>query len=176
MANLPSKHPNLTLHLVDRSLTPLITSSRSQPQAQSLASISQNAIGVYETAQRLGLGNPQRVMVEHTSNGPVLMHSFLNPAAEHSAPGHQNSHVAQRKLAPIGNYGIRDPPYTGAGSGVQVPGEPDGMDEDAANAPPLLLSTVIAPGSESVLDARRATSRLERVGKEVQARWAELQQ
>ncbi|KAM0808795.1 hypothetical protein AB5N19_09138 [Seiridium cardinale] len=178
MANLPSKHPSLTLHLVDRSLTPLITSSGTEQQAQALASISRTALGAYETAHRLGLGNPQRIMLDHASNGPVLLHSFLNPAVEKSAVDQQNSANGHRSLAAVGGLSLHHElqPGSNAEASPQAAGEPDGTQEDDAHAPPLLLGTVIAPSSDSVLEVRRAAARLERVGKEVQTRWTEVRQ
>jgi hypothetical protein len=38
--------------------------------------------------------------------------------------------------------------------------------------PPLLIATVVAPGYEQVREARRAVAGLERVGREMQRRWA----
>ena len=79
MANLPSQHPNLSLHLTDSALTPLITSARAQSHLESLTALSHTALDAHESAQRFGLGAPQRIMVEHGANGPVVLQSFLNP-------------------------------------------------------------------------------------------------
>ncbi|KAI1336801.1 hypothetical protein F5Y15DRAFT_393225 [Xylariaceae sp. FL0016] len=78
MANLPSHHSTLALHLTDRALHPLISSSRTQTHLQSLTSLSHTALSAHESALRLGLGEPQRIMVEHDANGPVLLHSYLS--------------------------------------------------------------------------------------------------
>ncbi|KAF2969601.1 hypothetical protein GQX73_g3982 [Xylaria multiplex] len=79
MADLPSQHPNLALHLTDRALTPLITSGRDDKHLDSLASLSHTALSAHESAQRLGLGTLQRIMVEHDDDGPVLLQTFLSP-------------------------------------------------------------------------------------------------
>jgi hypothetical protein len=34
------------------------------------------------SSARLGLGLPQRITIEMSKNGPVVLHSFLNPQAE----------------------------------------------------------------------------------------------
>ncbi|RYC54655.1 hypothetical protein CHU98_g11555, partial [Xylaria longipes] len=78
MANLPSQHPNLSLHLTDRALTPLITSARASQHLSHLTSLVHTAQAAYESAQRLGLGPVQRIMVEH-GDGPVLLQTFLSP-------------------------------------------------------------------------------------------------
>ena len=46
-------------------------------------------------------------------------------------------------------------------------------DGDGADVPPMLVGVVVAPSADEALGARRAAARLERVGREVQARWAE---
>lgn len=172
MANLPSKHPNLAIHLVDRTLTPLITSSHTQLQSQSLASISQVALLTYETAQRLGLGSPQRIMIEHASNGPILLHSFLDPSTGKLTRSQYNSNSTLNPLVDIGSLDLRDTSETGTNQrhSAQLSGESDGPEDDA-DAPPLLLGTVITRSPETVLEARRAAARLERIAKEVQAKW-----
>lgn len=169
MANLPAQHPSLALHLVDRSLTPLITSAQSQQQAQALVGLSQTALGAHETAQRLGLGIPQRIMVEHASNGPVLLQSFLNPGSAQSPQGAQSSINGQRPR------GTSAQGSSGHDHISTLLGDSEATEAEDVNAPPLLIGTVIAPTSDAVLESRRAAARLERVGREVQAKWAELQ-
>ncbi|ETS81891.1 hypothetical protein PFICI_06893 [Pestalotiopsis fici W106-1] len=169
MANLPAQHPSLALHLVDRSLTPLITSAQNQQQAQTLVGLSQTALGAHETAQRLGLGLPQRIMVEHASNGPILLQSFLNPGSAQPAPEGQSSVNGQR------TRGTTAQDSTGHDQFSTLLAESEATEAEDVNAPPLLISTVIAPTSDAVLESRRAAARLERVGREVQTKWAELQ-
>ncbi|KAH8164771.1 hypothetical protein CIB48_g3488 [Xylaria polymorpha] len=78
MSNLPSQHPSVSLHLTDRALTPLITSAREPEHLSYLTSLTQTAQAAYGSAQRLGLGPAQRIMVEH-GEGPVLLQTYLSP-------------------------------------------------------------------------------------------------
>jgi hypothetical protein len=39
----------------------------------------------------------------------------------------------------------------------------------------MLVGLVVAPSADEALEARRLAARLERVGKQVQMRWAEVQ-
>ncbi|KAK8069141.1 hypothetical protein PG994_005757 [Apiospora phragmitis] len=157
MANLPSQHPSLAVHLADRTRTPLISSARSQRQAQALSTLTHSALLVQESAMRLGLGSPQRVMVEHSSNGPFLLHSFIETdIAQHDAV---QEIPAYAQMHPSGSN------QTGQLS--EIPND-SGFDEA-----PMLLSTVVAPTSESALEARRAGTRLERVGKTIQSSWTD---
>jgi hypothetical protein len=99
MATLPSQHPSLSLHLADTALTPIITSAHSQPQLEALTSLTSAALTSHATLLRLGLGKPQRIMVEH-GTGPVVLHSFLDPesaaagtsSASGTNPNHNPSH------------------------------------------------------------------------------------
>ncbi|KAI2638992.1 hypothetical protein GGS26DRAFT_543532 [Hypomontagnella submonticulosa] len=89
MANLPSQYPHLALHLTDRAHTPLISSARIAPQSESLSLLSRGALSAHESALRLGLGAPQRIMVEHAGQGPVLLQSFMRADTPSTAA---NSH------------------------------------------------------------------------------------
>ncbi|KAK5987543.1 hypothetical protein PT974_11675 [Cladobotryum mycophilum] len=142
MASLPSQHPNLSLHLTDLSLTPLITSSSSRTHLESLTSLTSSAITSQTAVQRANLGKPQRIMVEYPDSGAVVLQSFL------------------------------DPRESGGGSGASSDPEPgkddDGRLDDGV---PALVSVVVAGSPEEAREARRAAARLERVGKEFQKEW-----
>jgi hypothetical protein len=160
MSTLPSQHPKLSLHLADQALTPIITSSRSQPQLESLTSLTAAALTAHSAAQRLGLGVPLRMMVEHTggSSAPLILASFLNPdAGLCSAPivGLNGSAQTQRT----------DLPDARPASNTDA----EGANVDAA---PMLLSLVVAGSSDDALEARRAAARLEKVGGEFQKEWS----
>lgn len=43
--------------------------------------------------------------------------------------------------------------------------------EESPNAPPMLISTVVAPRAEDLREARRAAGRLERIARVFQAEW-----
>ncbi|TLD25614.1 hypothetical protein PspLS_06147 [Pyricularia sp. CBS 133598] len=90
MATIPQLHPQLSLHLADRSLTPLISTSRtlaagsSSPEEQqkkqdALASLASTALTIHDAALHFGLGRPQRVLADY--GGPVMIQTFLDPAA-----------------------------------------------------------------------------------------------
>ncbi|RYP02919.1 hypothetical protein DL764_005496 [Monosporascus ibericus] len=232
MASLPAKHPNLSLHLTDRALTPLITSARaSAQQLDALTSLSHTALSAHETASRLGLGAPQRVMVEHGGGGgggPVVLQSFLSPSSSSASSasastlnpgtaGDDGADLAATRPGTRANGADgRDTAAEGTADGEEQ-GEPepeperttqDSMsstttarlqrlqlqtqeelttgarvgdddysgeaeEEEGVNTPPMLVGVVVAPSADEALDARRAAARLERVGRVVQARWAE---
>ncbi|KAI0095505.1 hypothetical protein F4814DRAFT_436293 [Daldinia grandis] len=196
MANLPSQHPHLSLHLTDRSLTPLITSApRSPTRLEALTSLSHAALSAHESASRLGLGAPLRVMVEHADSGPIVLQSFLRADA---SPSPTSTTTTTNDT---------NPPSTSASSSTAAdpdPGpDPDpeptngtptsiverrlqqlqlhsdavdgGPEPEDANAPPMLISVVVAPSADEARDARRAAARLERVGRAIQAQWVEVQ-
>jgi hypothetical protein len=64
--------------------------------------------------------------------------------------------------------------YAGTSPGAGLEGAAD-TDGDGSTRPPLLVAVVVAPDGESqtVADARVAAARLARVGRRLQARWAE---
>ncbi|KAF4439677.1 hypothetical protein FACUT_3974 [Fusarium acutatum] len=159
MANLPSQHPTLSLHLSDVTLTPLITSASSQSHLESLTALTSSALSSQTAAQRLGLGRPQRLMVEYPDRGPVVIHSYLDPrdaaATASSRPG----------SAPGSSHG----PDSRAPRSEPAPSHDDPRSEDAA---PLLVGVVVAGSADEAREARRASTRLERVGREFQREWA----
>ena len=94
-------------------------------------------------------------MIEHNSNGPFLLHSFIETApSHHDALQDIPAHV---ELNPGGS--------NQAGQSSEMPND-GGMDEA-----PMLLTTVVAPTSDAALEARRAGARLERVGQTIQSSW-----
>ncbi len=85
MSSLPAQHPSLALHLTDTAYTPIVTSAHSQQQLESLTALTTTALASHAALSRLGLGVPQRLVVEHAGGGPVLLHSFLGPEAAAAA-------------------------------------------------------------------------------------------
>ncbi|KAM5352229.1 hypothetical protein ACJ41O_004952 [Fusarium nematophilum] len=176
MASLPSQHPTLSLHLSDVTLTPLITSASSQSQLESLTSLTSSALSSQTAAQRLGLGRPQRLMVEYPDRGPVVLHSYLDPrdASEPSTANNSVASAAAAAAAPSTSSRPGSAPGSSHGAESRSPrSEPpppkdDPRSEDAA---PLLVGVVVAGSSDEAREARRASSRLERVGREFQREW-----
>ncbi|KAI0811368.1 hypothetical protein GGR55DRAFT_98209 [Xylaria sp. FL0064] len=243
MAHLPSQHPNLTLHLTDAALTPLITSARAHQHLEYLTALSHTALDAHESAQRLGLGAPQRIMVEH-GDGPVLLQTFLSPHAPSSTPTstpaapsqtqqHSTTGTTSQPLDPSqqrqrqqqqqhkGALALAVENRGGGGGSATIasheeedhsdstypeahhhndnnnsknntnnsstsPGLIIDIDNDGGggggggganpNAPPMLLGIIVAATSDDAREARWAAARLERVGREIQGRWTELQQ
>lgn len=200
MATLPSIHPSLSLHLSDRALTPILSSSSNSPQtsdaapgshsstheslheiqADALADLTTTSVAAYDTASRLGLGLPQRIMVESVDNGPVIVHSYISPPRSQSAPMNEDAMGAalvkqtRALLRPVSQQ-----TDVGAGQGGQddhygrhdISRDDEEEEESEGFEPPLLIATVIAPSGAEAVQARRATTKLERIGREFQRQW-----
>ncbi|KAI1009482.1 hypothetical protein LB504_003524 [Fusarium proliferatum] len=167
MANLPSQHPTLSLHLSDVTLTPLITSASSQSHLESLTALTSSALSSQTAAQRLGLGRPQRLMVEYPERGPVVIHSYLDP--RDAADTTTNNAAATASSRPGSAPGSSHGPDSRAPRSEPVTSHDDPRSEDAA---PLLVGVVVAGSADEAREARRASTRLERVGREFQREWA----
>ncbi|RSL56518.1 hypothetical protein CEP53_006761 [Fusarium sp. AF-6] len=167
MASLPSQHPTLSLHLSDVTLTPLITSASSQSHLESLTALTSSALSSQTAAQRLGLGRPQRLMVEYPERGPVVLHSYLDPrdTTEASAAGNNNAAAVAASSRPGSAPGSSHGPDSRS---EPPPAKDDPRSEDAA---PLLVGVVVAGSADEAREARRASARLERVGREFQKEW-----
>lgn len=192
MANPASSQ--LVQHLADRALTPIVSSSRapsannhnqqSQAQAQALASLTTTAITAYDTASRLGLGLPQRIMIETQSSGPIILHSYLNPPSVQRAPTVYVDHhedvrgiveQAREDLRPLsGTTDTEGMGEHGDNSEVLVNGDPGGAEdaeESSVQPLPMLITSVVAPTAADAVYARRAAARLEQTGRIVQREW-----
>lgn len=191
--------PQLALHLADRALTPIVSSSRqpssSSPaqtrvQAQALSAITTTALSAYESASRLGLGVPERIMIETQSSGAIVLHSYLNPLPtqrpssrriQSRESGDGIADQTRAELRQIHGSGDNDNGEE-QGSEVLVNGvggldfdDADDTDNDSIQ-PPLLIASVVGSSAAQSGDARRAAARLERTGRTFQREWLREQE
>ena len=191
MTNLPSQHPTLSLHLTDLTLTPLISSSSSQSHLESLTSLATTALTGQAAIQRINLGAPQRVMVEYPDRGALVLQSYLDPAASIASATTTTTtashHSSSRPETPHQGHHSRPDTANGDGGGggggdLRV-GSSHGKGKSPArqpeavispeDAPPMLVSVVVAGSADQAHEARRAAEKLERVGREFQREWLE---
>jgi hypothetical protein len=198
MANLSTSN-NISHHLTDHAGTLLVSSSQStsrtsQSQSQALSSLTTAAITAYDTASRLGLGLPQRILIETSSPGPVILHSYLNSQSSQQlrppSNGREIVQQAREDLRPLSGTteGSSVVGMEGEGfNGVLVNGveygkhleEAEGKEEGDAQArqvPPMLVATVVAATAAEAGEARRVAARLERVGRQFQREWVREQE
>ena len=188
MASLPAQHPDLSLHLTDSTLTPLITSSSSPSHLDSLTSLASTALTSHSAVARVNLGAPQRIMVEYPDRGAVILQSYIDPLQHHHRRHHQQdeeeeqqqpSSSESRPLSPQSSSASR-PVSSRAGhyrpgrdsqpSSPTVAATATAMDPE--DAPPRLVGVVVAGSADQTCEARRAAARLERVGRAFQREWA----
>lgn len=185
MTTLPTTNSQIATHLSDRALTPLVSSSQttdpnSQAQAQALSALTSTAITAYDSAARLGLGLPQRILIESRGSGPVVLHSFLNPVhqlrplqALSADNGRGIVEQAREELRPLSGSSAGGEGLDGGELVNGVDGK-DGLEEDdegAVQQPPLLIASVVVPNAGGAGEARRVAAGLERVGREFQREW-----
>jgi hypothetical protein len=202
MATLPSSSSPLALHLSDRALTPIISSSHGpasnnsaqlRSQAEALSSLTTTAITAYEIASRLGLGAPERIMIETSSSGPIIFHSYLSteslqrPRSRRTPSGGSVRRIveqAREGMQPLmvttdndtGCWGNSDNVVNGLGHIEALEDAVHDGSEDATQTLPLLIVSVVAPSAAEVGDARRTAARLERTGREFQREWSKGQE
>lgn len=171
------------------------------PQAEeALSSLSSSALSAYDAAKRLGKGAPLRTMVEYPDGGLVVLHSYMCPmslalgnpgrnassASLHTTAGGPAHHHHDGVAAAAGpatsgatNGATSRPrtptaarPLSPSAAMMDLPADWDGEGEESPNAPPMLISTVVAPRAEDLREARRAAGRLERIARVFQTEWA----
>ena len=191
MANPVSGH--LAIHLADRALTPIISSSRdpSSSRYNSQTQVTTTAISAYDTASRLGLGLPQRIMIETQSSGPIILHSYLNPAPAQRGPtSYLDNHEAVRNIVVQAQEDLR--PLSGTTdtesigddgenrealvNGVSEAEHTEDKEESTVPPPPILIASVVAPTAADAVGARRAAARLEQTGRAFQSAWVRVQE
>ncbi|KFH45216.1 hypothetical protein ACRE_039260 [Hapsidospora chrysogenum ATCC 11550] len=196
MASLPAQHPDLSLHLTDSTLTPLITSSSSPSHLDSLTSLASTALTSHSAVTRVNLGAPQRIMVEYPDRGAVILQSYIDPLQHHhhrrrrrrhryhqqeeeeeEEEDQQPSSPESRPLSPQSSSrpvssraGHYHPGHDSQPSSPTVAAPAATMDRE--DPPPRLVSVVVAGSADQTREARRAAARLERVGRAFQREWA----
>jgi len=194
-----SKSPDTNTQwlLADRALTPIVSSiplpttdnnellRREDVQLQSLTSITSTAINAFDSAAKLGLGLPQRIVVETQSGGPALLHAYLNPSPpnRHTKGGEQA--VAGMGIVEEARDDLRPltPTTDGASERRQERGEssPNGLtgstesagaddeeetdSENSSQQSPFLIASIVA---SSLREAKKVVGGLERTGREIQ--------
>ncbi|EFX01180.1 hypothetical protein CMQ_6122 [Grosmannia clavigera kw1407] len=142
-----------------------------------------------------GMTPPEHVVVTYES-GAVLIESFLDPLQQQRLQRMQRQQQLQqmRQLQQLqvqqphrtlrADLALRSTPspterLSESGSPFYSPQGPidihdyaDDDDDDENGGGPLLVGLVLAPGEQSLRDARRATGRLQRIGHAVQQDWA----
>jgi len=135
-------------------------------------------------------------MVEGSSSGSVVLHSFINPQSSrtrHAGRGEDRRGIVEQvreQMRPLsgttdggsvrGAFGGENDNHqeivvNGIQDELEEEGE-EGGDASAVQLPPLLIGTVIAARPEDAGEARRAAGRLERLGREFQREWVHGQQ
>jgi len=171
MAPPSSSNAPLSFQLSDRALTPIISSSKSALEHH----LTTTAVTSYDYASRLGLGIPQRIMIESNS-GSIILHSYLTPPSTPSPTQHVHNIVEQtnEERRPLEEIGTEQSHMQSAEAdnkalldGAAEPHLEDGDDLPSDNTKQLIVS-VIAPSAAFSGDARRMARRLERAGLKIQ--------
>ncbi len=189
MATAPSCSNTFGLHLSDRALTPILSSSQqsstndsssaSRKQSQALSALTVASISAYDTAARLGLGLPHRVMIETHSSGPIVLTSYLRSPDSGSTTV---EHAREYPHPPGGGTNTDNFSESRELGEAFVNGQVKDGDigelGEAANKrhqPPLLVASIVASTSAEIGEARRAAARLEMTGREFQKGWVRKQ-
>ncbi|KZZ99067.1 hypothetical protein AAL_02618 [Moelleriella libera RCEF 2490] len=194
MANLPSQHPTLSIHLSDITLTPLITSSSSPSHLDSLTALTSSALSSQIAAQRAHLGRPQRIMVEYPDSGAIVLQTYLDPRDSYtsSSSSAANNNVSRAEAEDADADADANGEAEGGTAAAPAPA-PAGKDDSSEavvrgrvdehrqrhrqhqqspeDAAPMLVGVIVAATSDDAGEARRAAARLERLGREFQKGW-----
>lgn len=142
--------PALHSHLSDPSLTPLLTTARSQSSLSTLTSLTSTALTAHTTTLRLNMGTPRRLLVEGPDH--LVLTSFLAP--QDAKPEDSSA---------------SDPSEATESAEGDTKMEDAGKEDEVG--PPMLVALVSAPAAEG-REAGRAAARLEKVGREFQREWS----
>lgn len=108
-------------------------------------------------------------MVEYPDRGPVVLHSYLDPrdAVDTTSTNNAAAAISSRPGSAPGSSHGADPRAPRSEPAPTSHNDP--RSEDAA---PPLVGVVVAGSADEAREARRASARLERVGREIQKEWA----
>ncbi|CAK7274015.1 hypothetical protein SEPCBS57363_005945 [Sporothrix epigloea] len=112
----------------------------------------------------LGMTPPEHVVVTY-STGAVLIESFLNPRQQQRRHQRQEQQYRQLQFAQQSQFISSSQAGLAGNNSNNIP---ENEEYEATGGAPLLLGLVAAPDAHSLSDARRATARLNRVGRAVQ--------
>ena len=195
-----SKAPEIQTQwlLADRTLTPIVSSvplptlgddgpsKTEQKKLQSLTTITTTAVSAFDSAARLGLGLPQRVVFETKSGGPVVLHAYLNPPSRKRPATLADKNSDERDIVVQAREDLRPLTATtdgasdrhqdvGEGSADGAPVSEQSVGDEAEDGEyesesgsqqsPLLIASVIAV---NVGEGKKAVGGLERAGREIQ--------
>ncbi|PVH74131.1 hypothetical protein DL98DRAFT_34091 [Cadophora sp. DSE1049] len=182
MARVPPQTDPFGLHVADRALNPILsssqspssrnTTSQSRRQFQSLSSLTTTAINAHDTASRLGLGTPQRIMVETQSSGPVVLTSYLHSPDRSRATIEQPQETPRLLGETSDDENAHEEPVNGLDESDHKPREVGVGEFEQRNRPPLLIATVVASSATEIGEARRSAARLEKTGRNFQREWS----
>jgi hypothetical protein len=173
---LLSPNPNLSQHLTDVNLLPLISSasgpSTSNPRTESLNTLTSNSVSAYDALMRLNMGVPKRITTE-TKKGNIVMQSFLPPPALRNKPSNAIGVGDKPRRAGQGDT-LKG--QTKANGALGTSGNDEESDEEeSVRQPPMLIGTIVAPNTEGHARVRAIGLELERVGKAFQEAWIKEQ-
>jgi len=112
-------------------------------------------------------------MIETQSSGPIILHSYLNPAPAQRGPtSYLDNHEAVRNIVVQAQEDLR--PLSGTTDTESI-GD-DGENREALVNGPILIASVVAPTAADAVGARRAAARLEQTGRAFQRAWVREQE
>lgn len=187
----------LALHLADRALAPIFSSANhdNSPElsgtysqkASALASLTNTAVTAHDACLRFGNGAPLRIMIETNSSGPLLLSSFLNPQIGGKLENLEHFQIIDSKNNGTGQSELQISPENtescnkfvstqSTSSNTVKPQDSKDNDDDSNNSPPLpplLIASVVATSSTQASEARKAITRLDKIGRDCQTAWFE---
>lgn len=131
----------------------------------------------YMCPMSLVLGNPGRnassASLHTTAGGPAHHHDDGLAAPGPATSGGTNGGAGGTSSSsrPRTPTATRPLSSSDAMMGLPADWDGDGEGEESPNAPPMLISTVVAPRAEDLREARRAAGRLERIARVFQTEW-----